>query len=304
MLNAVQVALIAALLLWYGIRFRRLRSKGVEVPLARLACALTGGAVIVAAVLLLNGPGRRLLYWHTTERLLIGELASVLIAFALTKPMLRAASGRRASGRRALPPPLRTLQPRIAGVQPWIVGVLQQPRIAVPLWALNFVVWQLPRPFDAAMRHDWLQLISNVLLVALSVNMWIALLDRLRASPQRSRLGDVPYLLSGRLVGIGLGCVAIWSSDVFYPFYLQGETVSSTSPLADQGIAGAVMLAEMALTAVVLLLWLRAQISQGVAPAEAGAALARHPSFAEQSPSAPQPSTTAATSAFAPAADA
>jgi putative membrane protein len=278
MLNAIQVALAAVLLLAYGIHVRRLRRVGIEVPRARIACAVAGAVVIVLAVLLLSGPGRRLLYWHTVERLLIGELASLLFALALIGPALGGVKRRR-----ALLPHLRSIS---------------QPRFAVPLWALNFAIWQLPGPYDATMHHDWLQLIGNVLLVALSLNMWIALLAHLPDSGRDGHVGQAAYLLAGRLVGIGLAFAAIDTPDILYPFFLQGDTASSISPLADQGIAGAITLAEMALTAFVLLLWLRAQIAREPAPATIALAPER-PGFAEQ-PGAPQP----AAGALAPAADA
>jgi cytochrome c oxidase assembly factor CtaG len=269
MLNAIQVALAAILLLAYAIHARRLRRAGVQIPRARVACAVAGAGVIVAAVLLLGGPGRRLLYWHTVERLLIGELASLLIAVASIGPV-PAAGGRR--------PALLSR----------LLHSLAQPQLAVPLWALNFAIWQLPGPYEATMHHDWLQLIDNVLLVGLSVNMWIALLAHLPASHRSGRVGQVAYLLSGRLVGIGLASAAIWSTDVLYPFFLPGDTASSVSPLADQGVAGAITLAEMALTAFALLLWLRTQVARQPAPAVPIALAPERPGFAEQ-PGAPNP---------------
>jgi putative membrane protein len=238
MSNAVEVALLLLLLAACGVRARALRAAGGRFPNARLACVAAGAAVAIVAIYGLDGPGRRLLYWHTTQRLLIGDAAAPLIALGLAG---------------ASPPRMRRLLAR----RP---SPLTQPWVALALWAVDLAVWQLPGPFDASMHHGPLRLLSNALLLILSVNMWAALLPGLS---RRKRLGDaarIPYVLIGRLIGAGLACVAIWSPDVYYPYYLRGDAVSSTSPLADQGIAGAIMLAEMALVAIVLLCWLRARI--------------------------------------------
>lgn len=244
MLNATQAALVLLGLLGLLMRVRNLRRAGRLVSGTGLACVALGAAVILAAIYALQEPGSRLLYWHTAERLLIGDLASLLIAFGLasmTAPSARA-------GRRQ--------------------AFFTQPRVALPLWIVGYLVWMLPGPYEAALRHQSLRLIDNVLLIGLSLNMWLALLRMARSPRSLSPLGPLSYLLIGRIVGAAVACVAIWSADVYYPYFLRGESISFTSPFADQGIAGAIMLAEMAVTAIVLLLWLRTQLVCTSAAAE------------------------------------
>lgn len=271
MSNAVQVALLLLLLAACGVRARAARVEGARPSRkagagrtrgarsaseaasrrsssaapgerganARLLCVFAGVAVAIAAIYLLDGPGRRLLYWHTVQRLTIGDAAAPLIALGL------AGAAPLARGLRRRPSPL---------TQPWI---------ALALWALDLAVWQLPGPFDASMHHGPLRVLSNALLLALSVNMWAALLrGASRGRPRLGERGRVAYVMIGRLIGAGLACIAIWSPDVYYPYYLRGDTLSSTSPLADQGIAGAIMLAEMALVAIALLCWLHVRIGR------------------------------------------
>jgi cytochrome c oxidase assembly factor CtaG len=238
MLNAIQAALVLLGLLGLLMRVRNLRRAGRPVSGLGLACVVLGAAAILAAIYALREPGSRLLYWHTAERLLIGDVASLLIAFGLTSMSAPSASGAR---RR--------------------VALLMQPRIALPLWTAFYLAWMLPGPYDAAMRHQLLRLIDNVLLVGLSLNMWLALLRTARSQRPPSPIWPLSYVLIGRIVGAAVACVAIWSPDVYYPYFLRGESISFTSPLADQGIAGAIVLAEMALTAIVLLLWLRTQVA-------------------------------------------
>lgn len=247
MSNAVQGVLSLSLLAACGVRARTLRAAGGRFSNARLACVAAGVVLAIAAIYGLDGPGRRLLYWHTLQRLSIGDAAGLLIALGLAGAA--APRGRRLLRRR--PSPL---------TQPWV---------ALALWAVNLAVWQLPGPFDASMHHGPLRVVSNALLLLLSVNMWLALLPRLSRRRPLSDAARVPYVLIGRAIGAGLACVAIWSPDVYYPYYLRGDTVSSTSPLADQGIAGAIMLGEMALVAIVLLCWLRTRLGGDAATAPA-----------------------------------
>lgn len=239
MLNAIQAALVLLGLVGLLLRVRNLRRTGRPTSGIGLACVVLGAIVILTAIYALQEPGSRLLYWHTVERLLIGDVASLLIAFGLASVSAPSASGARRRG-----------------------ALLTQPRIALPLWIASYLAWMLPGPYDAAMRHASLRLIDNALLVGLSLNMWLALLRMASSQRPPSTLWPLSYLLIGRIVGAAVACVAIWSPDVYYPYYLRGDSISSTSPLADQGIAGAIMLAEMAFVAIVLLLWLRTQLAR------------------------------------------
>ena len=59
-----------------------------------------------------------------------------------------------------------------------------------------------------------------------------------------------------RLTGTVLGNIFLWSGTVFYPFYLHGDALHRISPLADQNIAGAVMMVEESLLTLGLFCWL------------------------------------------------
>lgn len=250
MLTAVQGAAVALLLLALILRAGMLRGAGIPVPVARLACAAVGCVVIVVAVLALDGEGDRLLYWHTVQQLLIGDLAPLLLAIGLTTAMLA---------------PLSRTPLRYA-------AILADPRIALSLWTANIVIWQLSGPFDAALAHHWLHIVQRVLLVVLGVAMWTPLVGQ---STLRGRMPvgmRVAYLLYTRLVGAALGCLAIWASFVYYPRYLSSDSASSISPLADQGIAGAILLGEMALVTVAMLWWMRRSTVARASTAPAGEA--------------------------------
>jgi cytochrome c oxidase assembly factor CtaG len=53
-----------------------------------------------------------------------------------------------------------------------------------------------------------------------------------------------------------LGNIFLWSGTVFYPYYIHGDAVYHISPIADQNIAGAVMMVEESLLTIGLFCWL------------------------------------------------
>ena len=59
-----------------------------------------------------------------------------------------------------------------------------------------------------------------------------------------------------RLTGTVLGNIFLWSGTVFYPFYLHGDALHHISPLADQNIAGAIMMVEESILTLGLFCWL------------------------------------------------
>ena len=59
-----------------------------------------------------------------------------------------------------------------------------------------------------------------------------------------------------RLTGTVLGNIFLWSGTVFYPFYLHGDAIYHISPLADQNIAGAIMMVEESILTLGLFCWL------------------------------------------------
>lgn len=241
MLIAAQIAVIVIAAIAYAVRAFSLYRAGRAIPRPRLCLALAGFIVTLAAMLTLRSAGKELLYWHVSERLLLSDLGGLLLAIGLTPAMLA--------------PLARTPLRRLA--------VLTHPVIALALWVANLLIWQWPSIFDATMRHDSLTLVSEVITVAFSLNMWHALLyAQSNGRLWISERANVAYVLIARAIGVALACVGIFSPEVFYPYFLRSDAAASTSPLADQGIAGAIMLAEMALIAIALLMWTRARLAR------------------------------------------
>ena len=64
------------------------------------------------------------------------------------------------------------------------------------------------------------------------------------------------YIVAVRLTATVLGNVFLWSGTVFYPYYMHGDGIWKISPLADQNLAGAIMMIEESILTLGLFCWL------------------------------------------------
>jgi cytochrome c oxidase assembly factor CtaG len=224
----------------YGRRARRLGRSGHSVPGWRQACFYAGCAVIGAAVTGLGPLSQELLYVHMTEHLLIGDIGGLLIVLGLTGPLIA---------------PILTF--RVAGIRIFDrLRVLANPLIAFPLWVLDLYIWHLPVLYQAALHHPGVHVLQHAMFLGFGINMWMCLFGPLPMPSWFGNLGKLLYIVAVRLTGAVLGNIFLWSGTVFYPYYLHGDAVYNISPLADQSIAGAVMMVEESLLTLGLFCWL------------------------------------------------
>ena len=92
--------------------------------------------------------------------------------------------------------------------------------------------------------------------LAFGINMWMCLFGPLPTPSWFGNLGRLFYIVAVRLAGTVLGNIFLWSGTVFYPFYANGDAVHHISPLADQNIAGAIMMVEESFLTLGLFCWL------------------------------------------------
>ena len=88
------------------------------------------------------------------------------------------------------------------------------------------------------------------------MNMWMCLVGPLPTPGWFGNLGRLVYIVAVRLAGTVLGNIFLWSGTVFYPFYSRGDAIHHISPLADQNIAGAIMMVEESFLTLGLFCWL------------------------------------------------
>jgi putative membrane protein len=235
LLAATQLGPLMVLGLLYAWRVRALALDGRPVPGWRQACFYGGFVVIGVALTSLGKTSQELLFVHMIEHLLLGDVAALLIVLGLTAPIIA--------------PILRI------GVFNRL-RVLANPLIAFPLWLIDFYAWHLPVFYQAALRQPGIHALEHAMFLGFGINMWMCLFGPLPMPAWFGNLGKLVYIVAVRLAGSALGNIFLWSGTVFYPYYLQSDSLRHISPIADQNIAGAVMMIEESLLTIGLFCWL------------------------------------------------
>jgi cytochrome c oxidase assembly factor CtaG len=232
---ALQLGPLALLGLLYARRVRTLAGSSHPVPGWRQACFYAGFVVVAAALTSLDSASQELLYMHMVEHLLLGDVAALLIVLGLTGPVIA--------------PILKIkLFDRLRA--------LSHPAIAFPLWTIDLYVWHIPVLYQAALRHTDVHALEHAMFLGFGINMWMCLVGPLPTPGWFGNLGRLFYIVAVRLAGTVLGNIFLWSGTVFYPFYIRGDAIHHISPLADQNIAGAIMMVEESFLTLGLFCWL------------------------------------------------
>ena len=232
---ALQLGPLALLGLLYARRVRTLAGSSHPVPGWRQACFYAGFVVVAAALTSLDSASQELLYMHMVEHLLLGDVAALLIVLGLTGPVIA--------------PILKIkLFDRLRA--------LSHPAIAFPLWTIDLYVWHIPVLYQAALRHTDVHALEHAMFLGFCINMWMCLVGPLPTPGWFGNLGRLFYIVAVRLAGTVLGNIFLWSGTVFYPFYIRGDAIHHISPLADQNIAGAIMMVEESFLTLGLFCWL------------------------------------------------
>ncbi|HTD58758.1 MAG TPA: cytochrome c oxidase assembly protein [Solirubrobacteraceae bacterium] len=230
-----QLLPLALLCLLYGRRARKLARNGRAVPGWRQACFYGGMLTIAAALTALGDLSDELLTAHMVEHLLLGDIASLLIVLGLTGPLIA---------------PILRIKPFDR------LRILAHPLIAFPLWAIDMYVWHLPVFYEAALNHLGVHLLEHAMFLGLGINMWMCLFGPLPMPRWFGNAAKLAYIVAVRLTGTIIGNVFMWSGSVFYPFYTHGDAAWHVSPIADQNLAGAVMMVEESILTLGLFCWL------------------------------------------------
>jgi cytochrome c oxidase assembly factor CtaG len=220
----------------FTLRARKLRRQGRPVATWR-RLAFLSGVVMVAVVQLppLDTLSDQVLLPHMIQHIVIGDIASLLIALGLTGPVLQ---------------PLL----RIRVTRP--LRVLASPLVALPLWGIDLFGWHLPLLYQLAIRHDLVHAAEHACLLWFGTVLWLALIGPLPKPAWFTTGSRLLYVVAIRLIGTILGSVFIWIQGIVYPVYTASDHARGLDPLSDQNIAGGVMMIEQMLLTIVLLGWL------------------------------------------------
>lgn len=235
--DPLQLAPVLAAALAYAMRVRTLRARGTLVPGWRIALFTTGIVLLVlvfASPVATIGEGQ-LFTVHMLQHVVIGDLAALCLLAGLTGPILRPLLAVRAVER---------------------LRVLANPAVALPLWALNLLLWHVPFFHEAAVRHDAVHAVQHVSFFAAGIAVWLPVLETLPAPEWFGTGAKLGYIAGVRLLETLLGNVFLWSGTAFYGVYDDGRDLWGIDPVRDQSLAGAVMMIEGGAVTLVALSWL------------------------------------------------
>jgi putative membrane protein len=214
--------LVAAAL--YAKRAATLAERGRPVPLWR-QISFASGLLLIVIVLVtpISDVADELVIAHMIEHLLIGDIASLLLVLGLTGPLLQ---------------PILATQPLDK------LRVLAHPLVALPLWMINFYAWHVPPLYDAAYGGAPVHALEHATFIFFGCLMWMPIFGPLPKPAWFTAGWKVLYVVVVRFSGFILGNVLMWSNTVLYDVYAKGEASWHITPLADQSVAGVVMMVE------------------------------------------------------------
>jgi putative membrane protein len=226
---------LAAFLYWR--RALTLRQRGTPVRAWRQGLFGLGLLVFLLAVVSpLDWLGEeRLFSFHMLQHVLLGDIAALCVVAGLTGPLLR--------------PVLQ-----FGAVER--LRFLAHPLVALPLWAVNLFAWHLPGAYEAALGSSGVHVLQHLCFFTFGALMWAPVVEILPGPMWFGTGWKLGYIVVVRLLETVLGNVFLWTGTVVYATYEAAERLWGISPLADQGLAGAVMMIEGSLVTIGALAWL------------------------------------------------
>lgn len=210
---------LLALCAGYALLVRRMRA-----PLQRILYFTSGVVVIWAALETPLDPlgDHYLQLAHMVQHMLLMAVAPPLLLLGLT-------------------PPMAALLMRIPGLRS-----ITEPVPALCLYAFAILGWHLPFVYDLAITNDVFHIVEHLVFIAVGVLFWWPLIGSTSSASHR-RLSDpqkLVYLFVGSFPMMAVALPLQFSRTLFYaPYATVPRLVLSITPVIDQTIAGAVMMA-------------------------------------------------------------
>ena len=208
-----------------------LRGRGVAVP-GRQVAAWHGAMALWIAGLLspIDDLGHEGLTFHMVQHLMIADLAAPLMLVGMRNPVLAFFLPRD-----VLVPLART---------GWLrhgFRVLRHPLVALPVYVVVLYGWHFSVFFDAAVRHPLVHALQHSSFIFIGVLVWWSVLEPKRRM-LRGELWKIGHILAARFLGMFLGmCFVLIRTPIYSDVYGNGERPLGLSPVADQQVAGGIM---------------------------------------------------------------
>ena len=186
-------------------------------------------------IALLGVPSHQMAVWHALNDILIGDVAPLLFVLGLTHPLLA---------------PLE----RVPGAD--LLRLLWNPFVAFTIWTLNLYGWHVPRLYQAGLHHGYVHSVEYLSSFVAGVLMWLCLCGPVRHPRWFGDGAKLVYAVAVRLAGIALGTLLLWAGGVVYGYYLQEDAMRQFSPVADENLAGGLILLDQSIMLVGVFGWL------------------------------------------------
>ncbi|MEP6560001.1 MAG: cytochrome c oxidase assembly protein [Nakamurella sp.] len=155
-----------------------------------------------------------------------------------------------------------------------VLRVVGDPWIVMVLWSAMVLGWHIPMFYEAALDNPIVHVFEHVSLLTVGLLFWACVGGRLPSVHRTTTWERVTMLGVAMAVSGALGAILIWSPTLIYPRYGDGAPMFGLSPLSDQALAGAIMMAiDMPLLMGALLLVLGRWAKRAAPPAAAPAQL-------------------------------
>jgi putative membrane protein len=248
------------------------QGRGLEVSRFQQAAFYGGVALWVVALLSpLDNLAEDLLSAHMAQHLLLAELGAPLILVGLRAPVIFF----------YLPRPALVALARRQTLRR-VMRKLTSPLGAIAIYAIVLYGWHFAPAFEAALHHPLVHAIQHQSFFIIAILVWLPALEPTRRR-LRGELWKAGHILGARLVGMFLGMAFIAMRSPAYDWYVGRTSEHGLKPLADQQIAGGLMLSldvAIMLFAVAFFFWRSGQ-DHDLAEAEAAASA---PAYGSTSP--------------------
>ena len=231
LVGAVAPLILAAA---YLVRARTLRGQGRAVPAWRQLSFGFGMVIILVAVGPLEGKASELVLAHMAQHILLADLASLLIVFGLTGPIM---------------------QPLLRNQVAHALRFLTHPVVAISLFTFNLFLWHSPPLYQAVLDSVPLHEAEHLSFIATGILLWMPLFGPLPKPQWFGKAAHVLYTVGIWLPAMVLANVLMWADVVFYPAYSATSIAAGIEPIADQSTAGAILMGECTILALCIFAW-------------------------------------------------
>jgi putative membrane protein len=129
--------------------------------------------------------------------------------------------------------------------RPWrgVLGVLGHPIVVTTAWCAMVIGWHVPALYDLALDNDLVHIVEHASLLTVGVGFWVVVIGRLPSVHRITTTERVGALGCAMAASGALGAVLAWAPGLLYPGYAGAQPWFGLTPLQDQRLAAALMMA-------------------------------------------------------------